>query len=1057
MKLRGIIVKLVIILGLVNVSNLAAQIFEPEGLNMPGTWNDFVNPPATASVLGSEFQVNQGGLKLINIGTRRWQTGFYCNDTSAFSAGSQNFLFTSGPSSNAFANKWSGTDVVVNQLQNYAFNNNALPDNSINLDSGFYYTMNWRDAGYAVTQAIFMKTQFEPVVIDSLFTDASLNQVFPNQQIAVTAILSGAPSPEERFFLRYSFDGFAGSFVIPMVVNGNQASATLPGFQAGSEIDFYVFSSTIQNPTNNYDMLTLRFLNNGGLNFGFSVINEATLLNLGPDFSVCEGSGPWDLAVSGSFDSYLWSTGSTDSAIVVDAPGTYSVQVTLGAVTVSDTITFSLLDLPVFDLGPTINHCNTSPLELNTGLSVGAAGDVITITYDATQGQTQLADLDTSLDRIYMHSGYEAVPFGGAVNWIGNWGTDDGLGEMTYLGNNLWTISFNVFDYYSIPGNDPISGLFIVFRNADGTLTGKDNNGNDIFLNLQQGQPSSSFTGLEASIEGSGIQSVIWNNGSESSAITITQNGIYTATASTVQGCVYSDSVQVNILSVPSLSLNEDTVVCSGNFELELQAIGAFESFVWSTGETGASISVNSQDAYSVTAIAPNGCTAKDTVNVSVSLFTLSSQLNESYLSCGGAAVVLNPGFYLSPQGDSLTIVYDATQGQTQLQGAESVYFHSTFEFAPFAGGVEPWIGNWGQDDGIGQMTSLGNDLWKITLNVYDYYNVPLDSTVNGLFMVFRNADGTLTGKDDSGNDIFLNLSTPVPSSSFSGITASIQQSEVVSIAWSDGSTAAQLNTNQSGIYSVSIISDDGCILSDSTEVIAVAGAQVNLGADRILCPGETANLNAGSGFATYSWNNGATQNSISVATAGTYSVVVSTPEGCISGDTVNVQSINPPVAAFSVGTILDSTVNFVDLSSGPANYAWDFDGDGIVDNNLNGNTQFTYSQSGNYTATLVLSNFCGSDTATANVTINITGIEAHVAETDNLRLFPNPAESFVRIASDFDQNSTYDVFDSMGRLVLNGQLGADSVIYIDKLGQGFYSIRVQSSKSISTAAFIKR
>jgi PKD repeat protein len=1057
MKYLGRFFRLVVFLGLLHGGQIVAQIFEPEGLNMPGTWNNFVNPPASGSVLGSEFQVNQGKLKRITTGTRRWQTGFYCNDTSEFSPSSQNFLFTSGPANNAFANKWSGTAATVNQLQNYAFNNNALPDNSINLDSGFYYTMNWRDAGYAATQAIFMKTQFEPVVLDSLFTDVPLNQVFPDQEIAVTVLLSGAPSLEERFFLRYSFDGFAGSFVIPMPVNGNQASATLPGFQAGSEIDFYVFSTTIQDPTSNYDMLTLRFLNNGGLNFGYSVINEATLLNLGPDFSVCEGSGPWDLAVSDQFDTYLWSTGSTDSAIVINEPGTYAVQVTLGAVTVADTITLSLLDLPVFNLGSDINHCGTEPFELNTGLAIGAAGDIITITYDASQGQTQLADLDTSQDRIYLHSGYEAVPFGGAVNWVGNWGADDGLGEMTYLGNNLWTITFNIFEYYSIPGNAPISGLFIVFRNADGTLTGKDDAGNDIFLSIQQNPPSSSFAGIEASIEAEGIQSVVWNTGSEASAIAVTQNGVYTATASTAQGCVYSDSVAVNILEVPALSLNEDTVVCSGNFELELQANGDFESFLWSTGETSASISVNSQDAYSVTATAPNGCTAKDTVNITVSLFTLSSQLNESYLSCGGATVLLNPGFFLSPQGDSLTIVYDATQGQSQLQGATSVYFHSTYEFAPFAGGVEPWVGNWGQDDGLGQMTSLGNDVWKITINVYDYYGVPLDSAVNGLFMVFRNADGTLTGKDELGNDIFLNLSTPVPSSAFEGITGSIQQSEVVSIAWSDGSTGDQLSTNQAGIYSVNVISDDGCTLSDSTEVIAVPGAQVNLGADRILCSGESANLNAGSGFATYTWSNGATQNSISVATAGTYSVVVSTSEGCVSGDTVNVQAINPPVAAFSVGNILDSAVSVVDLSTGPANYAWDFDGDGLTDNNLSGNVQYTYDQSGIYTITLVLTNFCGADTASANVTINIIGIEDYETETPTLVIFPNPAESFVRLAADIDLPAVIEVLDCTGRMALQGNLGADQIIYLDELTPGLYTIHVRNTKSTRSARLIMR
>ncbi|MFN5371824.1 MAG: hypothetical protein ACK5B6_10205, partial [Bacteroidia bacterium] len=82
MKYLGKFIRLVLFFCLLHGGQLVAQIFEPEGLNMPGTWNNFVNPPASGSVLGSEFQVNQGKLKLITTGTRRWQTGFYCNDTS---------------------------------------------------------------------------------------------------------------------------------------------------------------------------------------------------------------------------------------------------------------------------------------------------------------------------------------------------------------------------------------------------------------------------------------------------------------------------------------------------------------------------------------------------------------------------------------------------------------------------------------------------------------------------------------------------------------------------------------------------------------------------------------------------------------------------------------------------------------------------------------------------------------------------------------------------------------------------------------------------------------
>ena len=1040
-------------------SSLRAQIiFEPEGLNIPGTWNNFANPPESGSPFGSEFQVNQGGVKLITTGTRRWQSGFFCNNASGVSSGPHTFLFTSGPSSSAYANKWCGTTVTIDQIQNYTFN--AAVDNSIVLDSNFYYTINWRDAGYASTQAIVMKTAEEPVELDSLYTNIGNGQVLPNQEVSVTLELAAAPSPEERFFLRYSFDSFAGSFVIPMILNGNIATATLPGFQAGAEIDFYAFSTTVQNPTNNYDLLTLRLINNDGLNYGYSVINTATLLNLGPDFAVCAGSGPWDLAVPAAFDSYSWSTGSTDSAIVISEPGSYAVQVTLGAISVADTITVSLIEVPDFSLGEDITQCNTGPFSLSAGVSVGPAGDEITIVYDATQGQTQLANLDTTIDRVYMHSGYEAVPFGGAVNWVGNWGQDDGLGAMTYIGNNRWSITFNVFDYYSIAGNEPISGLFIVFRNADGSLTGKDNNGNDIFLNLQQNPPNSAFGGIEASIEGSGIESLVWNTGAQTSSITLAQSGNYSATLTNFQGCSVTDSVNVTLLDVPTLTVSNDTTLCAEIFEIELQASGAFDSFEWSNGLETSTITVNSQDAYAVTATAANGCARSDTVNVDVSLFSIASQLNESYLSCGGEPVSLNPGFFLSPQGDSLTIVYDATQGQSQLQGASAVYMHSTFEYAPFAGGVLPWVGNWGQDDGIGEMTSLGNDMWTITINVYDYYSVPLDSSVNGLFMVFRNADGSLTGKDDLGNDVFLNLSTPEPSSAFSGITGIVDPSDVVAINWSDSSNNPILTTTQSGIYTVTVIADNGCVLTDSATVLAVPGAQVSLGADRILCSGESTNLNAGNGFVSYSWSTGAAQNAIVVSTTGTYSVEVATAEGCTAEDSVNVQVINPPVASFTVGPIADSSAEFIDLSSGPANYAWDFESDGIVDNSLSGDVNHVYSEAGDYTVTLILTNFCGADTATAAVSITPTSIDAWGSKLTQFVLFPNPTNAFINVNGDLKSVRSFDVIDCSGRLMLKDTFDSpSSMINVSALPLGIYLVRIFDNEYelLGQSSFVKQ
>lgn len=122
--------------------------------------------------------------------------------------------------------------------------------------------------------------------------------------------------------------------------------------------------------------------------------------------------------------------------------------------------------------------------------------------------------------------------------------------------------------------------------------------------------------------------------------------------------------------------------------------------------------------------------------------------------------VVLNPA---SPTADEpVTIVYDASQGASALQGADKVYMHSGVILSgPQGTGWTNVIGNWGQDDGVGEMQPVAGetDKWQITLPaIRTYYNVDDGVPVFRLGMVFRNADGTQTGKSANNDDIFVDL-----------------------------------------------------------------------------------------------------------------------------------------------------------------------------------------------------------------------------------------------------------------------------------------------------------
>lgn len=124
---------------------------------------------------------------------------------------------------------------------------------------------------------------------------------------------------------------------------------------------------------------------------------------------------------------------------------------------------------------------------------------------------------------------------------------------------------------------------------------------------------------------------------------------------------------------------------------------------------------------------------------------------------------------------DEIKVIYDATQGTAGLVGESKVYMHSGVVIDGPSG--TDWtnvVGNWGEDDGIGEMTPVAGetDLWEITLSpsARAYYEVPDGTNMFRLSMVFRSADGTKEGKGNPGSfdggfvadnrDIYIDLNT---------------------------------------------------------------------------------------------------------------------------------------------------------------------------------------------------------------------------------------------------------------------------------------------------------
>jgi 1,4-alpha-glucan branching enzyme len=125
------------------------------------------------------------------------------------------------------------------------------------------------------------------------------------------------------------------------------------------------------------------------------------------------------------------------------------------------------------------------------------------------------------------------------------------------------------------------------------------------------------------------------------------------------------------------------------------------------------------------------------------------------------AQVTTNPVCFTAD--DSITIIYDATQGTSGLVGASKVYIHAgVITDSPTGTSWQYVVGNWGMDDGIGLMTRVTgeSDIWEITYTPRTYHNISAAETIYRLAMVFRNADGSKEGKNDANADIFIDLAT---------------------------------------------------------------------------------------------------------------------------------------------------------------------------------------------------------------------------------------------------------------------------------------------------------
>lgn len=705
-------------------------------------------------------------------------------------------------------------------------------------------------------------------------------------------------------------------------------------------------------------------------------------------------------------DSYLWSTGATTPSINVNAEGTYSVTATTSN-GCSGSSAVNVIQNQASDVSISGNTVICSGI--GTTLTASSGTSYLWSTGETTQSiranNPGNYTVTVTNNNGCSNSASQTISMMEQTSITGNTHICDGQSSTLYAtgsGNYQWSNNANTsFITVTTPGNYSVTvsmpngcSSSAAVNVTTASLPTPSILGNTVFC---QGQSTM--------LTATGGNTYLWNNGSNSSSINISQSGIYTVTATNVEGCSASANIAVTVNPLPNVMITGNNSFCQGT-NTTLSAFGA-DNYIWSNGQTSNSIMVNTIGNYTVTGTDLNGCSNTASLLVSTNP-TYNIPITHSI--CQGESYNF--------LGQNLTTAGTYTQNLQTVNGCDSII---TLTLIVKETPTVSISGNTSICEGqTSTLTATGG-------NTYIWSNGSTASSIN----VNQNGIYTVTATNVDGCSAITNVTVsvnPAPSITINGNTTictgsstTLTASGASSYLWSTGENTASVNINAFGVYSVTGTSNEGC---SSTETVTILVSQlpvITISGETDICSGESTLLTANGGD-TYLWSNGSTESTISVNMAGTYQVIGYNAAGCSSMSSTEVHVWQPQSSDFTI-VVNDSC------------YTWNNE---------------TYCASGDYTQILHTTHGCDS-VVTLHLTITV-GVEDY--ENSTFTIFPNPTKGLVNVQflQNMAQSTDYKIqlFDIYGKLLQVIPVSSESIqIDLEPYAKGVYVINATSNGTV--------
>ena len=489
---------------------------------------------------------------------------------------------------------------------------------------------------------------------------------------------------------------------------------------------------------------------------------------------------------------------------------------------------------------------------------------------------------------------------------------------------------------------------------------------------------------LDGDVIGSGMSIAYLPSQSGTFTVTATTTGDYTRNT--------SESITLEVLSPQSTTVavnyTGSTQLCEGE-ALTLDIPSGYTDIVWNTGDTTATLTVDSTGTYSATLMSTTStCPFTSTaVNVSVSPLpsaTLSGPATNAF--CDGETVTL------TASGGTGYVWFE---NGTQISGATG----STLQVSA--------AGNYTVEASNSAGCSDLSTIFALTANP-----LPIGAISNASSLEFCQGDSVV-------------LSAP------SGMDYS----------WSTGDTTASISVSTTQAVDVEITDANGC--SASLPAVSVVSNFVPtlslVPADTInICYGDYATLIPSGGFVLYQWSNGATSQNLQVNSTGSYAVTGYVSNGCsVTSDSIYV-NLSVVQGAPNISYLAKDTIM---ISSYAYGNQWYFNGV-----SMSGETNDTLRpyNFGNYSVMTMDANGCESGMSAMQFYNSIGATEDLMSQ---LSMYPNPTTGSVTLRFGTLEVEQVTVQDALGRVITTlHPEDAELRISLEEQPAGMYMIRVRTA-----------